>query len=68
MMAMSSALVGAAPSMFAWYVVVATMIASGRSYWEHFLVHQTLQREMLLGDKVQNMLAQLTLQQFSEGE
>jgi hypothetical protein len=34
--------VGAAPAMFAWHLVVATMIATGRSYWELFLVQQIL--------------------------
>jgi hypothetical protein len=68
MMAMSSTLVGAAPAMFVWHLVVATIIASSRSYWELFLAQQILWREMFLGDQVQNMLAQLTLQQFSGGE
>jgi hypothetical protein len=36
MMAMSSALVSAAPAKFAWHLVVATIIAAGRSYWELF--------------------------------
>ncbi len=65
---MSSALVGAAPTMCAWHLVLATMIVSGRSYWELFLVQQILRREMLLGDQVQNMLAQITLQQFGGGK
>jgi hypothetical protein len=43
--------------MFAWHLVVATMIASGRSYWELFL-----------GAKKSNMLAQLTLQQLGRGK
>jgi hypothetical protein len=34
MMAMSLALVGATLVMFAWHLVVATMIVSGVSYWE----------------------------------
>jgi hypothetical protein len=37
MMAISSALVGAAQAMFAWRLVVATMLATDRSYWELFL-------------------------------
>jgi hypothetical protein len=36
-MAISSAVVGAAPAMFAWRLVVATTIASDGSYWELFL-------------------------------
>jgi hypothetical protein len=68
MMAISSALVGAAQAMFAWRLVVATMIATGGSYWDFFLVQQISRREMLLGDQVQNMLTQLTLQQFGRGK
>jgi hypothetical protein len=63
MMAMSSALVVAA-AMFAWSLVMATMIAIDGIYWKLFLVQQILRREMLLGDQIQNMLAQLTLQQL----
>jgi hypothetical protein len=36
-MAMSSVLVGAAAAIFGWCLVVATMIATGGSYWEIFL-------------------------------
>jgi hypothetical protein len=54
--------------MFAWRLVTATMIATDRSYWELFLVQQILRREMLLGDQIQNMVAQLTLQQFGGGK
>jgi hypothetical protein len=32
----SSALVGVAPVMFVWRLVVATMIVAGESYWELF--------------------------------
>jgi hypothetical protein len=66
-MAMSLVLVGAA-AMFAWHLVMATMIAIDGSYWELFLVQQILQREMLVGDQIQNTLAQLTLQQFGGGK
>jgi hypothetical protein len=42
-MVMSSALVGAVPVMFlSLHLVVETMIASGVSYWELFLVQQLL--------------------------
>jgi hypothetical protein len=54
--------------MFDWRPVMATMIAIDGSYWELFLVHQILWREMLLGDQIQGMLAQLTLQQFGGGK
>jgi hypothetical protein len=37
--------------------VVATMIATDGGYWELFLVQQIWQREILLDDQVQNMLA-----------
>jgi hypothetical protein len=67
MMAMSLALFGAA-AMFAWHLVTATMIAIGESYCELFLMQQISQREMLLGDQIQNMLAQSTLQQFGKSE
>jgi hypothetical protein len=66
-MAMSLALIGAA-AMFAWRFVMATMIAIGESSWELFFVQQILQREMLLGDQIKNMLARLTLQQFGGGK
>ncbi len=56
MMAMSLALVGAA-AMFAWHLLMATMIEIDGSYWELFLVLQILQKEMLSGDEFQNMLA-----------
>ncbi len=35
-MAISLALVGAALAMFAWHLKVATIIATGGSYWELF--------------------------------
>jgi hypothetical protein len=60
MMAMSLVLVGAV-AMFAWCLIAATMIVIDVSYWELFLVQQISQREMLLGDQIQNMLAQSTL-------
>jgi hypothetical protein len=67
MMAMSLVLVGAS-AMLAWHLVMATMIAIGGSYWELFLVQQISRREMLLGDQIQNMLAQITLQQYGGGK
>jgi hypothetical protein len=54
--------------MISWCLVMATMVAIDGSYWELFLVQQILRREMLLGDQIQNMLAQLTLQQFGGGK
>jgi hypothetical protein len=36
MMTISSALVGGAPAMFAWHLIVATMITTSGSYWELF--------------------------------
>jgi hypothetical protein len=66
-MTMSLALVGAAAT-FAWHLITATMIAIDGSYWELFLVQQILWREMLLGDQIQNMLAQLTLQKLGGGK
>jgi hypothetical protein len=47
----------AAPAIFAWRLAVATMIATGGSYWD-LLVQQISWREILLRDQVQNMLAQ----------
>ncbi len=64
---MSLALDGVA-AMFAWRLVTATMIVIDGSYWELFLVQQILLREILLGDQIQNMLAQFTLQQFGTGK
>jgi hypothetical protein len=66
-MAMSLVLVGAV-AVFAWHLVMATMIAIGGNYWELFLMQQILWREILLGDQIQNLLAQLILQQFSGWE
>jgi hypothetical protein len=47
--------------MFAWRLVMATMIAIDESYWELFFVQQILWREMFLVDQILNMVAQLTL-------
>jgi hypothetical protein len=41
-----------------WSSVMATMIVIDGSYWELFLVQQISRREMILGDQIQNMLAQ----------
>jgi hypothetical protein len=66
-MTMSLALIGAV-AMFAWHLVRATMIAMDGRYWKLFLVQQILQREILLADQIQNMLAQFTLQQLGGGK
>jgi hypothetical protein len=67
MMAISLALVGAA-AMFAWRLLPATIIAIGESYWELIIVQEILQRDMVLGDQLQNVLANLTLQHFGGGK
>ncbi len=67
-MAIISALVGAVPAMFAWHPIVATMVATGGATGSFFLVQRILQKEILLGNQVQNVLAQLTLQKVGRGK
>jgi hypothetical protein len=51
-MAMNSAVVGAAAAIFAWCLVMATMIAVDVSYWELVWMQQISRREILLGDQI----------------
>ncbi len=47
MRARSSALVGAAPAMVAWCLVVATMVATGGRYWKLFCATNLLEGDTL---------------------
>jgi hypothetical protein len=51
-MARSLVVVGVAAAIFAWHLVMATMIAVDGSYWELVWIQQILWREILLGDQI----------------